>query len=233
MKIRVRAALFLLVGALSACADSTNAIIESAKYAVQRDTGAAKSKLNPDFRYLLATVKGRNALLVLGYVDSDPQGPIEVWYSAEREVLRIQNGRIVGAVGLTTEWRNVFLSGTPSWSSLADTGAAARLRRVRDVMPGYRYGLKETLLVRPVAPPSRSALEVLDPQSLSWFEESVESETGGSGSATETRLPVSRYALGVRDGEWQVVYGEQCLSANLCFAWQRWPAIPVSSKESR
>jgi len=203
---------------------------------VRRDAGVDDAALNPVFRYLRVTVARRTALLVLGYVEPHPQGPIEVWYSAEREVIRLQDGRVVGAIGLTTEWRNVALANAPSWLTLNKAHSTARHVRVRDTMPGYKYGLKETLVLAAAPPPARSALRSLDPQSLSWFEETAETEPTGStrgGTSDEDRLPVARYAVAPDGGNAQVVYGEQCLSRDLCFAWQRWPAVPLNAKVDR
>src|SRR5450759_1576231 len=118
VKIRVCAALLLLVAVLSACSSGTNAILQTLPYAYGRNPSVDSARLNPNFRYLRVTIGGRVVLLALGYLDSHPQGPIEVWYSAEREVLRLQHGRLVGAVGLTTEWRDVSLPELPSWSAV-------------------------------------------------------------------------------------------------------------------
>lgn len=233
MKNCARAAISVLVGALTACAGPTSAIIDSVRYAVSGNSVPVAAKLNPDLRYLRVTVSGRAALLVLGYVEDHPQGPIQVWYSAQREVLRLQNGRIVGAVGLPTEWRNVTLSGVPAWSTLAQAIAPARILRLRDVMPGYRYGVEETLVLRVASAPARSALQGLDPLSLSWFEESVESDSLPVRLARENSIPASRYAVAFQDGAENVVYSEQCLSRELCLAWQRWPAVQLNAKESR
>ena len=222
-----------MVGLLSACAGNTTAVIDSLRYAVQRDSTIEKTLLNPELRYLRATIRGRTALLVLGYVENHPQGPIQVWYSAEREVLRLQNGRLVGAVGLIVEWRNVTVSPLPAWASLAVTGQAEHLVRARDVMPGYRYGVKDILSLKRSAPPSGSALQVLDPHSLAWFEESMEFEPGQAALASEIGLPTARYAVAFGGDAEEVVYGEQCLSREFCFAWQRWPAAPLSRTETR
>lgn len=231
MNNRAKAALLSLVGALSGCADSTSAIIQSLRYTIQSDSADSGAKLNPAFRYLRATVRGKSALLVLGYVEPNPQGPIQVWYSAEREVVRIQNGRLVGAVGTLTEWRNVQLSNVPSWSSLAREKTGTSVLRVRDVMPGYRYGVKEVLTIKLMSAPANSALRGTDPLGLTWFEESV--EPSGAPLQKEGALPVSRYGVAFRDGAEEVVYGEQCLSVDLCFTWQRWPAGPVLPNESK
>ena len=177
MRIRALSVVLLLslVAALTACSSSSNAILQTLPYAVGRDPKLANARLNPNFRYLRVTIKGRVVLLALGDVDSHPQGPIEVWYSAEREVLRLQNGRLAGAVGLTTEWRDVSLPELPSWSVAARADQAFRWTRTRDVMPGYRFGVKDALSLRVVPEPKRSALQGLDPQRFRWFEERIES----------------------------------------------------------
>lgn len=221
----------MLVASLSACTSSSSAIYQSLQFAIRKDSAASSAPLNPAFRYLRATVDGRVVLLVLGYVESHPQGRIEVWYSAEREVLRLQNGRIIGAVGLPTEWRNVAVTGLPPWSALK--GTQANWLRVRDVMPGYRYGVRDALLVRPTPPPARTALQSLDPHSLSWFEETIETESGGQPAAKEDQLPPARYAVSFRDDGEEIVYAEQCLGPKLCFSWQRWPALEPATKVSK
>ena len=109
MNFFARAFVLVLTGSACGCSTSSDAILKTVQSALGRDTSADRARLNPDFRYLRVTIGRHVALLALGNVDSDPRGPVEVWYSAEREVLRFQNGRLVGSVGLTTEWRNVSL----------------------------------------------------------------------------------------------------------------------------
>jgi len=166
---------------------------------------------------LRVSVDGRTALLVLGYLEPHAQGPIEVWYSARREVIKLQNGRLVGALGLTTEWRRVALPALPDWAALLAATQPLHWTRRRDVMPGYRYGIVDSLTLRRSAPPSGSRLVGIDPASLSWFEESDATRAG------EDALPPARYALDLRATGEPVVYGEACLAPDLCFAWQRWP----------
>jgi len=240
MKIRARAAVLSLVITLSACSAGSNAILQTLPYAYGRNPGVDNARLNPNFRYLRVTIGGRVVLLARGNVDSHPQGPIEVWYSAEREVLRLQNGRLVGAVGLTTEWRHVSLPELPSWSATARTEQDIRWTRTRDVMPGYRFGVKDALALRVVPGPKRSALQGLYSQRLTWFEERVESEQVarlsaffGISRATDLRLPPARYAVDLQVGRETVVYGEQCLAAELCFTWQRWPVQAQSAAEQK
>ena len=212
MKLRSLAALLLPITALWGCAASTDAVLDTVRVAARPDPGVARAQLNPNFRYLRVSIRGRLALLALGDVDSHAGGPTEVWYSAEREVVRLRNGRLVGAIGLTTEWRSVVLPALPPWSALARAGAPFRWVRTRDVMPGYRYGVRDALELRPIDPPERSELVEIEPQRLAWFEERTE------------HLPLARYAVELRDGAETVVYGEQCLSQDVCFSWQRWDA---------
>lgn len=205
-------ALLVAASVLAGCTTAQDPILQTFATAFSSDTAADRAQLNPEYRYLRVTIGGRVALLVLGYVDKDPRGPVEVWYSAEREALRLQNGRVVGAVGMTAEWRNVIVPELPAWSALAQTQAPVNWMRSRDVMPGYRYGLRDALALAPLPPPSKTQLRGIDPQHLAWFEERTES------------LPPARYAVRITSGRETVVYGEQCLSADVCFTWQRWPA---------
>lgn len=219
MKFLARILPIVAAAVLCACAGSTDPVLQTLQVAFRRDAGVDSATLNPDFRYLRVMIGGRTALLVLGYVDKDSRGPIEVWYSAEREVLKLQHGRVVGAVGMLTEWRNVGLSELPAWSVLARERAPLRWERTRDVMPGYRYGVREAIALGVVPAPEKSALRDLDPNQLTWFEERTESSTAG-----DKALPPARYAVRFGSGGETVVYGEQCLAPEVCFTWQRWPA---------
>lgn len=217
---------------LSACTTSMDAVVSTLRVAVRGEPSADATRLNPSFRYIRVTVEGRVAFLALGNVDSSPRGPVEVWYSARREVLRLQNGRLVGVVGLTTEWREVALPELPSWSEIARTGRLHPWVRTRDVMPGYRFGVKDALVLQVVAPPTKSALQDLDSKSLTWFEERFQADSPRAtlaklaGISDDRTLPPARYAVDLRNGKETVVYGEQCLAPELCFSWQRWAVKP-------
>lgn len=195
------------------------------QHVVERDGNTKNSRLNPNFSYLRVVVGGRVVYLALGYEDSDPHGYAEVWYSAEREVLRFQNGRLIGATGLPVEWRSVSLPALPSWSALSRAEQPFRWVRTRDVMPGYSFGVRDALVVRSISPPGQNELQGVDSKSLTWFEEQTgpETFTGCSGCFPDKSLPPARYAVDFRGGKDAVVYGEQCLAPDLCFTWQRWP----------
>lgn len=229
MKIRTLAAPVLVACALAACSSGMNAVVKTLQEAVLGDRSVTDAHLNPAFRYIRITVDGRVSFFALGSEDKHPQGPIEVWFSAQREVLRLQNGRVVGASGVTTEWRAVTLPEMPPWSALARSQQPLLWVRIRDVMPGYRFGMRDELVLSAISPPQKSALQGVDAQSLSWFEERFQT---GSAAGRLTRLvtsvaidgvlPPARYAVDLRDGKEIVVYGEQCLAPDFCFTWQRW-----------
>ena len=172
---------------------------------------ATPVRLNPAFPYLRVQIQNREVYFAQGYQDRSPAGTVEVWYSAGGEVLRLHDGRVVGASGMKTEWLAVRLEGLPDWNAI---GARAEFIRQRDVSPGYRYGLREAMSIRPIVAP-RSNLKHIDPAGLRWFEEVA---PAGSG------LPPARYAVQNLAGGTVVVYSEICLDADLCFSWQRWHA---------
>jgi hypothetical protein len=122
------------------------------------------------------------------------------------------------------EWRGVTLPTLPSWSELVHRDQPYAWTRTRDVMPGYRSGVQDALILRRIAPPDNSALRKRDAAALIWFEESLDSSI----SNTAERLPLARYAVDVVDGESKVVYAEQCLSPAVCLSWQRWSAADQS-----
>ena len=208
-----RLILFALVcSALFACSSRFDAMSQSAKaFLLPKATEPSTTTLNPSIRYLRVTIGGRVNLLALGYIDAHPLGPIEVWYSARGEVLRMQLGHVVGLTGADIDWREVRLSNLFPWPA-GDTSTTS-YTRIRDVMPGYRFGVVDQLQLRSIDAPDRSHLIALLAQNLKWYE------------AREARgaLPAARFALSTSPHS--VVYGEQCIAPTLCLAWQQWPPV--------
>lgn len=175
---------------------------------------------NPAYRYLRVEAQGRApAFMVLGYVDAHPQGDIEVWYSSKRELLKIQNGRIVGTAGLEVDWRAVqFPLAPPPWTALPAAGAT--FQRTRDEMPGHRYSISEQMELRPWQglPPIGlpTSLGADQARGYTWFRETTRSSTADA-------VPPAWFAWGLHRGTPTVVYSEQCLSDTFCLKLQRWP----------
>ena len=210
-----------LVLILAGCQSTSSGVLDTLRAAFLGIAEPSDKNLNPRFSYLRVTTETRVAFLALGYVDPHPQGPVEVWYSADFEVLRLQNGRMIGASGTLVEWRQVQLPELPSWPELLAPNKALTWVRIRDVMPGYHFSQQDRLQLSPVTPPAKSRLQRIAPESLRWFEETAIPETPKGQD-----LPPARYALEVAEGSARVVYGEQCLSADFCLTWQRWKPQP-------
>ena len=183
-------------------------------------------QLRSDYMYLRVELSGQPpSLLVLGYVDPHPMGNVEVWYSAQGEVLRLQHGRLIGAAGLAVSWKRVaYPKAPPAWTDILTTRAS--FERVRDVAPGYHHNLVDKVTLTPVS--AKNVLGFVSPfqqensQPVAWFRESYVS------SAFAPALPDSWFALGLYQGQQSIVYSRQCLSAELCLSIQRWPLEKVS-----
>lgn len=221
----ITALLSLVTTALTGgCAQSQSAAWASAQYLAGLGPNVDATRLNPAYRYLRVTANGKAALLVLGEIEQDAAGrPVEVWFSASKEVLRLQDGRLVGMIGLPVEWRTVQLpADLPRWNQLS---APRQYLRQRDEMPGYRLGLTEQVTVRPITAPSKSGLLSAQPAGLRWFEETSTpaSNVESAPQLNAAALPPSRYAVITDGAASQVLYGEQCLTPALCLQWQAWP----------
>lgn len=217
-----------LVLAVQGCTPWQSAAYESVRFAVQPGAAVDKAVLRSDLRYLRVTTQGAPVLLVLAEIDRDAQGrDVQVWYSAGREVLRLQNGRLVGLTGTPVEWRNVTLPAQlPAWHTVT---APVSYPRTLDRMPGYQIGLREQVTLRPIVPPRSSALQGIHAEQLRWYEESAAPADDAipALAAHAPRLPPSRYAVLVNgQAPATPVYGEQCLDAKTCIQWQTWPPRP-------
>lgn len=194
------------------------------KYSANHDA-VSDAPLNPVYRYLRVEASGSQpALLVLGYVDDHPTGAVQVWYSAKGEVLKLQNGRIVGTAGLAADWSAVsFSPALPTWDAVTPQGLA--FTRTHDQAPGYRATITHRMQLKPWPglPPvvlPRSLPTILASR-FNWYQ-----ELAVDGPASH--LPPAWYAVGTYEGQRSVVYSEQCLSPTLCLKMQLWPPEKVS-----
>ena len=214
---------------LSGCASYGNSIVELISKSIKPEPGGNSALLSPAYRYLRVSIKGRSIFVTLGDQDDHPDGPIEVYYSTGREVIRLQNGRIVGTVGLLSEWRNVSVRDMPGWRTAVSASSPIAGERIRDVMPGYRFGVRDKLILSKIPSPGKTQLVDIHADSLTWFEERFENAVAKSYARLFTQsdttieyLPPARYAVAFAGDRETVVYGEQCLAPDLCFTWQRW-----------
>lgn len=195
-------------------------------------SGTDMGKLDPNFAYLRIT-RGRHVGLVWrGSVERSPAGPVEVYFSSAGEVIRLREGRLVEVLGLPAEWRQVA-DPAPAWSVVLSAREPVSFVRVRDVMPGYRSGVRDELQLRRTTAPERSALRGIDPHSLTWFEEHTQSRGFRLPGTPSDVLPPARYALDLSGAQPMVVYSEQCLVNDFCFTWQRWSAVQEKPAQVR
>lgn len=220
-RIFIVVGLFLALMGLSGCQSTTDPTVEMFRAVFLGGKNPTGEGLDPRFNYLRVTSRQRVAFFALGYVDPHPQGAIEVWYSAERETLRLQNGRVVGISGTLVEWREVRMPELPAWAELLARADPYQWIRIRDVMPGYQFNLRDELQLVPIPAPAKSSLVGFDAASLRWFEERMMTKFAGAEFLMPARYAVQR----VSDGA-VVVYGEQCISADFCLTWQRWNPRP-------
>lgn len=195
-------------------------------------TGISKDLIprqpDPRFTYLRVQVQGHPpGLLVLGYVEVHPLGPVEVWYSGRGETVRLQNGRVVGSTGTLRSWAGVHFEPPPvAWSAVGPQGVS--YERQHDEMPGYRFGIRERVQLSawqglpPLDLPD--TLPLATAQGYQWFREAA-TPLNGQGAAA---LPDAWFALGQRGGKPAIVYSEQCLAPDFCMKLQRWPLVEVT-----
>jgi len=222
---------FAMTLLLAGCAGAGGAMVETTQLWLQQlQPGAASDGLpkqpDPRFRYLRVEMPGRSpALWVLAYVDEHPMGDIEVWFSALSQVIKLQNGRIVGTHGLAVDWTAVrFDAAPPQWSTLtaSQSSPVVVYERDHDEIPSYRFGVREQLVLQAAAqvPPLQlHGLRVADGAGhYAWFKETAVPQ-GTQNGATLTNW----YAWGLHLGQQRVVYSEQCLKPDFCVRMQRWP----------
>lgn len=214
----------LLAGLLALTACGSASVLREPSRWWQAYTGGSTPPpvVDPAFRYLRVDSRGHTLYLVRGDVDSTVDGPVEVYYSAVGEIVRLREGRIVGTAGLPVDWRSVRQSGVPAWSELLTARSGKRVAgrdylRVRDVVPGYRFNVRESMVVAEVAAPASAGAVIRGASSLRWFEES------NGQSEPSTALAPARFAVDDATLPPRVVYSEQCLSADFCLRLQPWP----------
>ncbi|MFA5371649.1 MAG: hypothetical protein WC053_02455 [Sideroxydans sp.] len=222
LKSALYALLFLFP--LAGCSSlASNPTFKMARHLFPQESNVDQVQLDGRYQYIRVVVDGGVAFLASDSPDVEATDQDAVWFSAGREVLRFRNGRLVAAVGLPTEWRNVILPELPVWSELVGSEKSFKWVRIRDVMPGYLYGIHDHLVLNRITPQTRSNLTGVDPGTLVWFEESFEDRPVAGTLRPPEGLPPARYAVKVNEVTASVIYAEQCISAKFCFTWQRWP----------
>ena len=174
--------------------------------------------LKPGFEYIQIEIDGRKTAMALGsrevLMHQGQQQIHERWYSGQREMIHMVDGRLHTAVGLTVEWRQQR-SAPPTWEAVVQSKAGLIWQRELDIMPGYRFGHADQMLTRAGrAPPGAPAL----PADTRWFSDEVRSPQALGGDW----VFVQHFA--VQQG--RVVYSEQCLAPTVCFKFKPLGMVP-------
>jgi len=152
---------------------------------------------------------GRQTRMALGYTEPPPpplQGQATVWFSADRAMIKLWQGRILASAGWPVDWRAVRLPQLPDWSQLSAEGVI--YLRERDVMPGYRYGLKDNVLLRPmtITAIQRAQLSSAIAAHWHWYEE----------ISLDGQLPTTWFAIDPGQPDQPVLYSRQCFAPGHC-----------------
>ena len=158
-----------------------------------------------NLEYLKVSLQGRSSAMALGYRRTDGAYTHEHWYSGQREMLHLMNGRILEVQGMTHEVRRQS-DKTPNWHDLAESKRPLVWSRNKDLMPGYRYGQVEYIISQWVQPTKQEAALVDKP--AQWFIEQIKSKTA------DGREWLYNETYAVFDNK--VIYSEQCVAPDLC-----------------
>jgi len=186
-------------------------------------------------------IAGLEALMVKGYIDQDKFGPIDVWYSSDGSVLRLQKGRYLGSVGFDKNWQHVQSQDAPELSNIVNQfkreTASTQLKSVasfypeqqyfftrnKTEMPGYQTALKERVgvSVQDASPPNipKSLSAYLNPSEIVWVSEKplANNEKGNSSKS------YAWYGFKKYYSSYTQVIGQQCFSTDFCITWMPWP----------
>jgi hypothetical protein len=222
----------LFITLISACAgDKSNIVYDTFKLGFSNpNTVIDETPLNPNYRYLKVEVNNRPALLVLGYEDNKKNHGRAIWYSAFKEVIQIEGGRLAGSEGLDTNWTQVKLQNPPPFSKVLVKPNIRRAYqpkyryvRIRTVMPGYQVNIRETVVMQALdSIPSDAPKELKDEKvnrDIRWVEETV---LVPSQSKNPSITPL-RAIYAIDSKTEQVIYGKQYLTPNDFISWLTWP----------
>jgi len=188
--------------ALAAC-QGFNPVVDT--FANLMPKGAADSAYQPGLEYLQVSLDGRSSAMALGYRQTKGLDVHEHWYSGQREMLHLVNGRVVEVQGMTHELRKQS-DKVPNWHDLAESKRPLVWSRSKDLMPGYRYGQVEYIISQWIEPTAQEVALVNQP--AQWFIEQVKSKTADGREWLYKEI----YAV-VNN---QVIYSEQCVAPELC-----------------
>jgi hypothetical protein len=196
---------------LTACTNLWQAGWQTAQQSLPQTLNSQPQNLDPKLRYLKVAINQHEVLMVEAY----RAGSESVWVSSDLAILKTRNGYLTDLEGFRINWQDVRGLNLVTAAQLAKPTAYTR---VRNEMPGYRYQLRESVLVSPLAR-APDEIRFTPPRSanLRWFSEEVRSQMG-------EQVPSYRYpgifAIDINQSPYQVVFARQCLARDYCIRWQ-------------
>jgi hypothetical protein len=229
---------------LAGCQSAPVAVWQTLAAAIQ--SGPDGPPAVPNVSFLRVVSPSGTAFLVLGDTDTvDGGGRAQVWYSAGRQVLRLEQGRLSSTAGLPVDWRFVSTSSRPTWSSVQATPGAYFRRR--DEFPGYRFGITERVTVRAAQPPAAGWVRQWTGRpGVAWFAEEAEPWQqadrplppaasarspllAGAESSRRHNLPTAWFAVDLKAPGEPVLYSRQCLSREFCLELEPVVSVPPAA----
>ena len=224
------------------CSSDSDAAYKTLVSTFQDDSKVmADASLNKDLSYLRVNIDGLEALMVKGYIDQDKLGPIDVWYSSDGSVLRLQKGRYLGSLGFDKNWQHVQLQDAPDFTNIVNQfkreTASIQLKSVasfypeqqyffsrsKTEMPGYQSSLQERVGASaqdsaPIGIP-KSLSSYLNPSEIVWVSE----KPLNNNEKAKNNSSYAWYGFKKINSSYVQVIGQQCLSADFCITWMPWP----------
>ena len=227
----------LLLLTLNACVgEKQNLIWDTFKTGILgNDALIDQAVLNPNYRYLRVEMNGQSALLVLGYENTFGNTVTQTWYSRNKEVLQLENGRLIGTSGLDINWTDVALVDAPAITlpelfSIQSDGLGKPRRnpklfffRTRSVMPQYLANIHEAVSMQGLNEIPEDAPKILrDPDNASrvrWVQETVVLQPNNPS------VSALRAIYAYDKNTHAIVFGRQCLTQTSCISWLTWPYL--------
>jgi hypothetical protein len=182
--------------------------------------------LNPQYQYKRVWLNGREGLISLSYVEPQSDGKSQtVWYSPDGYVFRFIDGRLTGLAFKERAWYGRYINAPSLLIQNSANAIPSAYSRRADEMPGYLFSSEVSLELRtlPSAPPGHRLMG--SAERYVWFEERVTGQSGKLAASSTAQIAPTWYAITYRTMPAKVVFGQQCLQADLCLRWQDWPVV--------